>query len=88
MMCTNKLARRPSWKKEQWEEKRKKREDRISKFPDELIHEILKHLDPLDAVDICMLSKSWVNIWTTLPSLNFKPMPYAYVRSLLCPQFS
>ncbi|KAK1372663.1 hypothetical protein POM88_028856 [Heracleum sosnowskyi] len=48
-------------------------EDRISKLPDELLCRILSELDSGEAVQTCVLSKRWVNVWTTLPCLNYAP---------------
>ncbi|KAK1372660.1 hypothetical protein POM88_028853 [Heracleum sosnowskyi] len=53
--------------------KRQEPEDRISKLPDELLCRILSELDSCEAVQTCVLSKRWVNIWTTLPCLNYAP---------------
>ncbi|XP_026458812.1 F-box/FBD/LRR-repeat protein At5g53840-like [Papaver somniferum] len=46
-------------------------EDKISKLPDFLIHHILSFVDIQDAVQTCILSKRWGNIWTSLPFLTF-----------------
>lgn len=45
-------------------------EDRISKLPDHLIHQIMSSLDILQAVQTCLLSKRWKRVWTTLPYLR------------------
>ncbi|XP_074347889.1 uncharacterized protein LOC141686739 isoform X1 [Apium graveolens] len=45
--------------------------DRISKLPDELIHQILKYVDTKLAVQTSVLSKRWKLVWTTLPFLKF-----------------
>ncbi|XP_074346999.1 F-box/FBD/LRR-repeat protein At2g26030-like [Apium graveolens] len=50
--------------------------DRISKLPDELLRKILSELDSRDAVQTSVLSKRWVDVWTTLPCLKFKPNSY------------
>ncbi|KAL1812608.1 hypothetical protein ACET3Z_022673 [Daucus carota] len=62
----------------QWEKKKKARitredgEDRISRLPDELLHQILKFVDTKLSVQTSALSKRWKRVWTTLPFLNFK----------------
>lgn len=47
-------------------------EDRISRLPDELLSHVLTYVDSDLAVRTSVLSKRWVNLWTTLPCLNFK----------------
>lgn len=47
-------------------------EDRISKLPDDLINHILSYVDSKVAVKTMLLSKRWVNVWTTLSSLSFE----------------
>ncbi|XP_026426167.1 F-box/LRR-repeat protein At1g55660-like [Papaver somniferum] len=47
------------------------REDRISRLQDELIHYILSFVDTKYAVQTSVLSKRWVDIWKSLPVLNF-----------------
>ncbi|KAI3944268.1 hypothetical protein MKW98_016498 [Papaver atlanticum] len=44
--------------------------DRISRLPDNLIHEILSFNDMKLAVQTCVLSKRWRNIWMSLPSIT------------------
>ncbi|KAJ1704051.1 hypothetical protein LUZ63_003830 [Rhynchospora breviuscula] len=45
--------------------------DRISSLPDCLIHLIMSFLTAQKAVQTCVLSKRWKNLWTTLPFLDF-----------------
>ncbi|KAJ4757674.1 FBD-associated F-box protein [Rhynchospora pubera] len=45
--------------------------DRISSLPDCLIHLIMSFLTAQEAVQTCVLSKRWKNLWTTLPFLHF-----------------
>ncbi|XP_071734087.1 uncharacterized protein [Rutidosis leptorrhynchoides] len=45
-------------------------EDRISNFPDEIIHHILSSLDLKYAMQTSALSKKWKLVWTLLPQLN------------------
>ncbi|KAJ3686970.1 hypothetical protein LUZ61_016134 [Rhynchospora tenuis] len=52
--------------------------DRISSLPDCLIHLTLSFLTAQEAVQTCVLSKRWKNLWTTSPFLNFD------LRKFLC----
>jgi F-box domain len=45
--------------------------DMISSLPDHLLHLIMSFLNARAAVKLCILSKRWENLWTTLPFLNF-----------------
>ncbi|OMO63149.1 hypothetical protein CCACVL1_22458 [Corchorus capsularis] len=45
--------------------------DRLSDLPDCLIHNILVLLDIKTAIQTCVLSKRWNNLWTSLPQLHF-----------------
>ncbi|WOG83061.1 hypothetical protein DCAR_0102235 [Daucus carota subsp. sativus] len=47
-------------------------EDRISRLPDELIHQILEFVDTKLAIQTSLLSKRWKLIWKTLPFLKFR----------------
>lgn len=50
-------------------------QDRISTLPDELIHRILSFGVELNVVvQTSVLSKRWVNLWSTFPFLNFTPL--------------
>ncbi|KAL8510289.1 hypothetical protein ACS0TY_017192 [Phlomoides rotata] len=44
--------------------------DRLSELPLSLIHHILSFLPLRDVVSTTLLSKGWVNLWTTAPCLN------------------
>ncbi|KAL8469819.1 hypothetical protein ACS0TY_032615 [Phlomoides rotata] len=46
--------------------------DRLSELPQGLIHLILSFLPMRDVVSTTSLSKSWKNLWTTVPYLNFR----------------
>nr|GFA73011.1 hypothetical protein [Tanacetum cinerariifolium] len=46
-------------------------EDRISRLPDELIHQIFSFIDSKYAVQASMLSSRWKLIWKSMPSLIF-----------------
>ncbi|KAJ3687143.1 hypothetical protein LUZ61_016307 [Rhynchospora tenuis] len=52
--------------------------DRISSLPDCLIHLIMSFLTAQEAVQTCILSKRWKNLWTTLPFLDFDLEEYEY----------
>ncbi|KAL8513983.1 hypothetical protein ACS0TY_013192 [Phlomoides rotata] len=45
--------------------------DRLSGLPLSLIHHILSFLRMRDVVSTTLLSKRWVDLWTTVPCLNF-----------------
>ncbi|KAJ1694140.1 hypothetical protein LUZ63_010838 [Rhynchospora breviuscula] len=45
--------------------------DRLSSLPDPLLHHIMSFLPAGRAVRLCVLSKRWKTLWTTLPVLNF-----------------
>ncbi|KAL8523369.1 hypothetical protein ACS0TY_013360 [Phlomoides rotata] len=45
--------------------------DRLSGLPLSLIHHILSFLPMRDVVSTTLLSKGWVDLWTTVPCLNF-----------------
>ncbi|XP_063936142.1 putative FBD-associated F-box protein At5g53640 [Daucus carota subsp. sativus] len=47
-------------------------EDRISRLPDDLIHQILKFVDTKLGVQTSAISKRWKLVWTTLPFLKFR----------------
>lgn len=44
--------------------------DRISNLSDHIIHHILSFIDMRFAVQTCVLSKRWVNVWKSLPSIT------------------
>ncbi|KAJ1694829.1 hypothetical protein LUZ63_011527 [Rhynchospora breviuscula] len=43
----------------------------LSNLPDLVLVSILSLMDPKEAVQTCILSKRWRNLWTCIPSLNF-----------------
>ncbi|KAI3862700.1 hypothetical protein MKX03_001992, partial [Papaver bracteatum] len=51
-------------------------EDRFSNLPDSLIHHILSLNDMKYAVQTCVLSKRWMHVWESLPTLNFSSELY------------
>ena len=46
--------------------------DRISSLPDEILTYILSFLSTRNAVQTCILSKRWINTWTSVPVLEFE----------------
>ncbi|KAJ4775750.1 F-box/FBD/LRR protein [Rhynchospora pubera] len=44
-------------------------DDLISGLPDNLLHHIMSFLNTREAVQTCILSKRWKNVWRTLPYL-------------------
>ncbi|KAL3845554.1 hypothetical protein ACJIZ3_002957 [Penstemon smallii] len=47
------------------------KEDRISKLPDPILHQILSSINLKHAVQTSTLSKRWKHVWSSLPNLNF-----------------
>ncbi|KAF3336777.1 F-box domain containing protein [Carex littledalei] len=47
--------------------------DRISSLPDEMLQHILSFLGIRQSVQTSVVSKRWVNLWTSLSHLNFDP---------------
>lgn len=61
-------------------------EDRISRLPDELLHQILKFVDTKLGVQTSVLSKWWKLVWTSLPFLKFKWDEHRYDGSSCSPK--
>ncbi|KAJ3686386.1 hypothetical protein LUZ61_015550 [Rhynchospora tenuis] len=51
--------------------KRKSGEGRINQLSESILIEILSFLSTKDAVNTCVLAKSWSKLWTYVPSLSF-----------------
>ncbi|XP_078182621.1 F-box protein At4g09920-like isoform X2 [Carex rostrata] len=45
--------------------------DMLSSLPDPILHHIMSFMPAWQAVQLCMVSKRWKTLWTTLPVLNF-----------------
>ena len=45
--------------------------DRITSLPDDVLKHILSFISTRNAVQTCILSKGWINTWTSLPDLKF-----------------
>ncbi|KAF3321426.1 putative F-box/FBD/LRR-repeat protein [Carex littledalei] len=45
--------------------------DMLSNLPDPVLHHIMSFMPAMQAVQLCVLSKRWKTLWTTLPVLNF-----------------
>ncbi|XP_003598149.2 F-box/LRR-repeat protein At3g26922 [Medicago truncatula] len=52
------------------ETQRQIEEDRMSELSDNLLHHILSFLNAKEAVQTCILSKRWINLWKTLSTLT------------------
>ncbi|KAJ4794564.1 FBD-associated F-box protein [Rhynchospora pubera] len=52
--------------------------DMISSLPDCLIHIIMSFLTAQEAVQTCVLSKRWKNLWISLPFLDFDLHKFKY----------
>ncbi|KAF3336431.1 putative F-box/FBD/LRR-repeat protein [Carex littledalei] len=53
--------------------------DRISSLPDEMLQHILSFLGIRKAIQMSLVSKRWVNLWTSLSHLNFDPHEFVSV---------
>ena len=51
------------------ESEREGNEDRLSDMPDSIVLHILSFLNSKDAVQTCILSRRWKDLWKQLPSL-------------------
>ncbi|KAJ4789906.1 F-box/RNI-like superfamily protein [Rhynchospora pubera] len=58
--------------------------DLISNMPDPILHHILGLLKTREAVQTCVLSKRWVHLWTSLPSLNFDSTEFTALEHPQC----
>ncbi|KAJ4765989.1 F-box family protein [Rhynchospora pubera] len=58
--------------------KRRPNFDYISSMPDPILQRILSLLETREAVQTCILSKRWINVWTSLSSLSFD---FPFIRS-------
>ncbi|KAF3335408.1 F-box/LRR-repeat protein [Carex littledalei] len=56
-----------------------KESDMISDLPDEMLQHVLSFLGTKETVQTSLLSKRWVNLWTSLPSLKFIPDDFGAV---------
>lgn len=61
----------------------KEDEDRLSDLPDCVILHILSFLDTIDAVQTCILSKRWNNLWKYLPTLALLSSTNKFVSRIL-----
>jgi len=87
-------------KKKDKKSDRAKKEDRLSKLPDEIIHRILSNLDVKVVVQTSILSKRWRYFWVFVPCLtsmthhslilHFSNISYiiSYLIEILPPMFS
>ncbi|GJM88596.1 hypothetical protein PR202_ga04674 [Eleusine coracana subsp. coracana] len=44
--------------------------DRLSLLPDDLLHNIMSFLTARQAVQTCLVSRRWRNLWRSMPCLN------------------
>ncbi|XVE50171.1 hypothetical protein DITRI_Ditri01bG0140500 [Diplodiscus trichospermus] len=64
--------------------------DRLNNLPDMLIHHIFSSMNTKNAIQTCVLSKRWNNLWTYLLSLSFDSRSFKNLISFknLCSKFS
>ncbi|GAU38279.1 hypothetical protein TSUD_119600 [Trifolium subterraneum] len=55
---------------------KEKNEDKLSALPDGVLHHILFFSDAKQAVQTCILSKRWKNLWKTLPTLKLSSFKF------------
>ncbi|KAJ4809094.1 FBD-associated F-box protein [Rhynchospora pubera] len=79
--CSSKFPFEQSTMKRAGKSRRDER-DRLSSLPDCLIHLIMSFLTTQQAVQTCVLSKRWNNLWTTLPSLDFDLWKFKFDEEL------
>jgi hypothetical protein len=56
-------------------------EDRLSNLPDSLLHHILSFVDSDCAVQTCILSTRWKNLWKHLPTLKLNSSGFRYQKN-------
>jgi hypothetical protein len=52
-------------------------EDKFEDLPNCVLLHILSRMETKDAVRTCVLSKSWTNLWTAIPCLNFNSKSFS-----------
>lgn len=61
-----------------------RRFDRLSSLCDELLHHIMSFLMARQAVQTCVLSKRWRNLWRYLPCLDFNRVEFSSRHQFIC----
>jgi hypothetical protein len=56
-------------------------EDRLSNLPDSLLHHILSFVDSDCAVQTCILSTRWKNLWKHLPTLTLDSSGFIHQKN-------
>ncbi|KOM50905.1 hypothetical protein LR48_Vigan08g173200 [Vigna angularis] len=54
------------------DERKEEEEDRLSDLPDEVLQHIIEILPTKQAIQTCVLSKRWENLWKNLTTLTFE----------------
>ncbi|CAL5016841.1 unnamed protein product [Urochloa decumbens] len=60
-------------------------EDRLSSLPDKLLHNIMSFLPAWQAVQTCVLSPTWRNLWRSMPCLDIDQREFDAAASRLEP---
>ncbi|KAF9619645.1 hypothetical protein IFM89_007966 [Coptis chinensis] len=57
--------------------------NRISALPMPIIYHILSFLPTKEVVRTCVLSKGWINIWSSVPSFHFNSRLFRYMKTFI-----
>ncbi|KAF9619614.1 hypothetical protein IFM89_007935 [Coptis chinensis] len=57
--------------------------NRISALPMPIIYHILSFLPTKEVVRTCVISKRWINIWSSVPSFHFTSICFPYTKTFI-----